>query len=122
MTSQRTPSIAFYCHEGLGIGHLRRAVTIGRYLRRRWPDLAQLVVTSSAAAGGVIAWDAADYVKLPAMVRVKPEEAEQPFVPRALPISFQALRDMRRDILLSVFRNFTPDVLLVDYMPAGVKG
>ena len=41
-------SIAFYCHEGMGVGHVRRAAVLGAHLRAVWPDLVQLVVTSSA--------------------------------------------------------------------------
>jgi predicted glycosyltransferase len=115
-------SALFYSHEGMGIGHLRRAITLGQHLHARWPEMRQLVVTSSAATQILRPRDYLDHVKLPAVVRIGPEEAEAPFVARALPISFEAVRDLRRDILSSVAKHFQPDVVFVDYMPAGLKG
>jgi predicted glycosyltransferase len=35
MTAGGDPSVLFYCHEGDGLGHLSRALTIGRSLRTR---------------------------------------------------------------------------------------
>jgi predicted glycosyltransferase len=37
-------------------------------------------------------------------------------------MSFAEVLRLRRDMLLALFRRFAPDVLLVDYMPAGLKG
>ena len=120
--SGSAPNLLFYCHEGLGLGHLRRILTLGQYFEMEWPGLNQLIVTSTAAAGVVVPTERIDYVKLPAVRRVRPEEHEAPFEARSLRLPFQRVWSMRRDLLLSVVHNYQPDALIVDYMPAGLKG
>ena len=43
--------VMFYSHDTFGLGHLRRTLTIARYLRRQWPGSTQLIVTGSPVAG-----------------------------------------------------------------------
>jgi predicted glycosyltransferase len=116
------PSVMFYCHDAYGIGHLKRALTLGRYLSTRWPTMTRLTVTSSSSIPALAAGSGADYVKLPSIRRVTPGASAAGFVPRVLPIPAEALRDMRRDMLLGIVRHFHPDLVIVDYLPAGLAG
>jgi predicted glycosyltransferase len=57
-------------------------------------------------------------IRLPAAVKVGAERYE----PRTLSGSFEALRDLRAEIVLAAARAFRPDLLLVDHAPAGLGG
>jgi predicted glycosyltransferase len=116
------PSVMFYCHDAYGIGHLKRASRLGRYLLARWPAMTQLIVTSSTEALTAGLEDRVDYVKLPSVRRVPSTGGDSGYIPRVLPVEVASLTHMRRDILLDIVRHFHPDVLVVDYTPAGLAG
>jgi predicted glycosyltransferase len=61
---------------------------------------------------------AADYIKLPSVRKVAAGRYES----RYLGLSFAAVRDLRRDILLGAARHFRPRLLVVDNVPRGLKG
>jgi predicted glycosyltransferase len=111
-------SIMFYCHDSYGLGHVRRTLTLGRFLRGRWPELTQLIVTGSPFAHHFLLPDDADYVKLPSVSKVDPDR----FVSRSLDVDFDELLDLRADLILTSARHFRPGILLVDHLPAGLRG
>jgi predicted glycosyltransferase len=121
-SGRAAPNVMFYCHNGLGLGHLSRLHTLARYLRTRWPGMSQLFVASSAALPKLALMEDAEYIKLPTVVRVAPEETEGAYPARFLPLSAAAIRDMRRDMILSIAQHLEPDALIVDHRPAGVDG
>jgi predicted glycosyltransferase len=108
----------FYSHDTYGLGHLRRSLALARYFRRRWRDVAQLIVTGSPLPEGYWLPEGADYVKLPSVVKAGPGR----YVSRSLAASFDDVLALRRDVLLAVARRFKPDALVVDHAPAGLKG
>lgn len=108
----------FYCHDTYGLGHLRRTLTLASHLRASMPQMSQLIVTGSPMADGFPFPEGTDYVKLPAVTKNGDGEYE----PRSLTSSFDNIRDMRQDILLSAARHFEPDFFIVDHAPAGMKG
>ena len=112
----------FYCHDAYGIGHVKRALAIGRYLTARWPAASQLVVSSAATVSGSELGERVDYVKLPSLRRIPSRDGDPGYVPHALPISVAALMSMRRDLLLGIVRHLHPDLLVVDHTPAGLAG
>jgi predicted glycosyltransferase len=99
------PSLTLYCHDSLGLGHMRRAYLLAEHLRAHWPDMPQLIISGLSLSEPFFYAEWADYIKLPT----------------ALPIAFEELQARRRDILLSIVRHFQPDVLLVDHTPAGLQ-
>ena len=112
-----TPGVMFYSHDSYGLGHLRRTLALVRFLRSR-RDFSQLIVTGSPLAHGFQLPGHTDYVKLPSVRKTGRGEYE----PRELAMSFNAVSDLRRDLLLSVARNFRPRLLVVDHVPGGLKG
>lgn len=107
-----------YSPDSFGLGHLRRTVTLARHFRRRRPGGALLIVTGSPAPHVCRLPEGAEWIKLPSVVKVGKEKYES----RVLPIGFEEIRDLRRDILLSSVRYFQPDALIVDHAPSGLKG
>jgi predicted glycosyltransferase len=113
-------SILLYCHDSYGIGHLKRAFRLGRYLSLRWPALTQLIVTSSTSGLAGVVGDGVDYVKLPSVRRVPSRHGASGYIPRVLPIPTADQTAMRRDMLLGIVRHFHPDLVVVDHTPAGL--
>jgi len=70
----------------------------------------QLIVTGCPVPQQLPRLDGVDYLKLPSLQRVGPDE----LAPRVLPISADAARELYRDLLLSLAHHFEPDALLVD--------
>ncbi|MDQ2911421.1 MAG: glycosyltransferase [Actinomycetota bacterium] len=116
---QRGPlRVMFYSHDTYGLGHLRRTLTLARYLRREQPLLSQLIVTGSPLAHRFELPPGADYVKLPSVVKLGAERYE----PRSLSLPFATILGLRQELILSCARHFEPQVLVVDNVPAGLKG
>ena len=107
-----------YCHDTFGLGHLRRTLVLAHHLRSRWSTVAQLVVTGSPLAHTFQLPPGADYLKLPSVVKV----GRGRYAPSALPVPFEAVRQLRRDLLTATVRRFQPNVVIVDNVPGGLKG
>ncbi|MDF3043291.1 MAG: hypothetical protein K0Q71_5997 [Thermomicrobiales bacterium] len=122
MAAGGDPSVLFYSFEGGGLGHLSRALTIGRSLRDRWPAMAQLLVGSGLPTGSLTVPPETEFVKLPAYRWSGQVWPSEPYRPRVLPMGFGPFLAMRRDMLLAIGRHFQPDLVLVDHMPAGLAG
>jgi predicted glycosyltransferase len=108
----------FYSHDTYGLGHLKRTLMLAGFLRARMPALSQLIVTGSPLAHRFQFPPGADYIKLPSVVKVGAEHYEA----RSLPLPFGTVRHLRSEMLLSAARHFRPDALIVDNVPAGLKG
>ncbi len=100
----------FYGRDAAGLGQLKRTLTLSRYFQARWPAMRQLIVTGCPVPRQLPQLDGVDYLKLPSLQRVGPDE----LAPRVLPISPDAARELYRDLLLSLAHHFEPDALLVD--------
>jgi predicted glycosyltransferase len=115
---QHAARVMFCCNEAVGLGHMRRTLALAEYLRTHTRLRSQLIVTGSPVAQNFPLPPGADYIKLPAVMKVGSGQ----YASRSMPIPFSQVEDMRRDILLSAARHFRPDILLVDHAPAGIGG
>jgi predicted glycosyltransferase len=111
------PGVLFYSHDTYGLGHLRRTLALAGFLRSLRP-FSQLIVTGSALAHRFALPPGTDYIKLPSVVKVGAGAYESRF----LGLSFSAIRDLRRELLLGAARHFRPNLLVVDNVPGGLKG
>jgi predicted glycosyltransferase len=111
------PGVLFYSHDTYGLGHLRRTLAVAHSLRskRGW---SQLIATGSPFAHSFRLPDGADYVKLPSVAKIGRDEYES----RHLAMPFGAISGLRREMLLSIACYFRPRLLVVDNVPAGLKG
>jgi predicted glycosyltransferase len=100
----------FYGRDAAGLGQLKRTLTLSRYFQSRWPTMRQLIVTGSPVPHQLPRLERVDYLKLPSLHRVGPDELAS----RVLPISPGAARQLHRDLLLTLVHHFEPDALLVD--------
>jgi predicted glycosyltransferase len=110
--------LLFYSHDTFGLGHFRRSLTIASYLRRHLKDTSVLIMTGLESAYAFETPSGIDFVKLPAVKKVGPDEYRS----RHLRISFNRVRRLRENLIKAIARSFNPHMLVVDNVPRGVEG
>ncbi|MBA2571024.1 MAG: hypothetical protein H0V04_07595 [Chloroflexi bacterium] len=110
--------ILLYSHDTFGLGHVRRSLVMASALAGSSRVGAQLLVTGSPLADRFTLPPRTDIVKLPCVTKV----GGGTYAPRSLPIGFDELLCLRRDLILAAARAFRPDIVLVDHAPAGMGG
>lgn len=113
-----TQRVLLYSHDGFGLGHLRRNLNVAGRLVRELPGSSVLVLAGLPGIPGLQLPDGVDLVKLPSIRKIATEAWE----PRSLRVGDDRLRSMRRGLVVAAFESFDPDLVLVDYLPAGVWG
>ena len=114
----RLSRVLLYSHDTYGLGHLRRNLVIAAELLQG-PRAPQVVLASGSPVLGRVPRPAGLVcVQLPPVVKTGDDEyrAVDPALSLAL------VRRARTAVLLDVVRRWTPDVLLVDHAPQGMKG
>ncbi|MBO0728615.1 MAG: ATP-binding cassette domain-containing protein, partial [Acidimicrobiaceae bacterium] len=109
----------FYSHNGVGVGHLQRQLDLASAFKGRHPDAAAMIATGSHAAGLFAIPSGIDYIKLPSISMV---DRYQHWDPRDLPVPREDVVRLRRQLLEQTVRDFAPDLLVADFMPAGPYG
>ena len=105
----------FYCNEMVGLGHLRRTLTIVDALTRAHRDVTALIITGSPAEPVFRVPERTDTLKLP--VRTRDAEGN----PRSrLVLDTEELRRLRAHLALAAALAFAPDVAVVDKLPLGL--
>lgn len=113
-----TVRIVHYCHDTFGLGHLQRTLKIAAHLHAEWPLASQLIVTGSPVAQRFVMPPATDYVKLPSVVKVGRDR----YASRSLAMDYDAIRNLRGQILTDAVDRFQPHAFIVDHAPAGMGG
>ncbi len=111
--------VVFYSHNGVGVGHLQRQLDLAKAYHLRHPDSAILLITGSRGASMFEFPEGIDYLKLPSLQMV---DRYRNWVPRDLPLATDTVTEMRSEMLRETVRNFAPDLLIADFMPAGPYG
>jgi predicted glycosyltransferase len=109
--------IAFYSHNGFGLGHFTRNAKLARALLRRRPNADILLITGSAGLHELPAIPNVDYIKLPSVRK----QATGRWRPQSLDIEMEHLLRLRRTIILEAVRAYRPHLLVADYLPLGVE-
>lgn len=107
--------IFLYAHDGCGLGHLRRQLTIADALSRKSPGTAVLLATGVDDLGPFPVPAGIEVLKIPGLVKVAPER----YVPRRLALAAGDASDLRAGLLEAAVEHFRPDVLLADKHPLG---
>ena len=107
-----------YCHDALGLGHVRRSLAIARSVLSKRSDLMALLVTCSPAVGALPGPPRMDYLKLPSARKL----GNQRYVPRNLPLGSEPFRALRAALIRETAEHFDPDLTLVDKSPVGLMG
>ena len=109
--------VAFYSHNGFGLGHVTRNTRLAQALLRRRPNADILLITGSAGLHELPSIPNVDYVKLPSVRK----QAAGRWRPQSLDIEMEHLLRLRRTIILETIRAYRPHLLVADYLPLGVE-
>jgi predicted glycosyltransferase len=108
----------FYSHDGLGLGHTRRHLTVAAALAQQAPDAAILLATGAEEPGRFGLPRQVEILKLPGLRK----DANEKYSARRLKVSKNEIRRLRSALLLSAVRAFQPQVVLVDKHAFGASG
>jgi predicted glycosyltransferase len=108
----------FYSHDGLGLGHLRRNLSVATALAELAPEAAILIATSAEEAQRFSIPSSVDILKLPGLRKVDNGR----YTARRLNVTWRDVGSVRASLLLAAVNSFQPTVLLVDKHPVGVGG
>ena len=115
---QHSSRFLFYSHDGLGLGHLRRNLSVATALAELAPKASILVATSAEEAQRFPIPPTVDILKLPGLRKVDNGH----YAPRRLNVPWRDVRSVRASLLLAAVNSFRPTVVLVDKHPLGVGG
>jgi predicted glycosyltransferase len=107
-----------YSHDSHGLGHLRRNLSIARALLARFDGASAVIVTGSPCATQFPLPPNCDVIKIPAVGK----DPEGRYRPRSLDVPLDRIIDYRRQLILTAYESYDPDVILVDHQPAGLMG
>jgi predicted glycosyltransferase len=108
----------FYSHDGLGLGHVRRNLSVAGAISELDPAASVLIATSADEAESLGVPDNVDILKLPGLRKVDNDH----YAARRLPVSFEEVQVVRETLLAAAAASFRPDVVLADKHPLGVGG
>lgn len=112
------PRFLFYSHDGLGLGHTRRNLSIAAALNELAPDCAIILATGIDDINQFGVPSGVDVLKLPGLRKISNEN----YSSRKLRVSREEILAIRSDLLRSVVGTFRPDVVIVDKHPFGAAG
>ena len=107
-----------YCHDGVGIGHLRRTLNICERVGQAVPGACFLIATGTPYVPLFEDLPRVDYIKLPALTKI----SNGVYRCKSLGLSPAQLMECRSALLLQTALHYEPNVLLVDKAPLGVCG
>jgi predicted glycosyltransferase len=112
----RARRVLAYCHDSVGLGHLRRTSAIIERVGRSHPDSCFLVATGTPYISLFDRQERGDYLKLPALTK----GSNGRYRAKYLSLSLKEIVGCREALLLETVKHYAPDVLLVDKAPLGV--
>ena len=114
----RGPRVLFYSHDGLGLGHTRRNLSLASALLKTCPDAGVLVATGTDDVWLLNPNAGVEILKLPGLRKV----ANGQYSARHLSLPDDDIFRLRRDLLTTACESFDPDVVVVDKHPLGAGG
>ncbi len=118
MRVERSPRVLAYCHDGVGLGHLRRSLNICEHLGQGYPQASFLIATGSPYVSLFKSLPRVDFLKLPSLNKVDNHRYEAKY----LSLDSDKILGFREALLKESVRHFAPHIVLVDKAPVGVCG
>jgi predicted glycosyltransferase len=106
----------FYTNECVGLGHLRRTVSLAHGICELDAAATSLIITGAPVAPDQRLPTRVDTVKLPQLGR-DPEGMHRP---HRLDVDLEVVRNLRAGLALAAAETFQPDVAVVDKTPRGL--
>jgi len=118
MGGTNSPRVAVYSQDSLGLGHLRRTITIGAHFLEKVSGSRVLLFADSPVAPFFQLPDGMDHVKLPSIRKVTAGQWEA----SRLHLPIMEVHLLRMALLHEGLLKYQPDLVLVDHMPCGAQG
>lgn len=113
----RTLRVAFYSHDTVGLGHIRRNIALAAAVVGALGDVDVLLLTGNPEATSLPLPPHTDVVTLPTLTK----DAAGRYWSRTLSGPVERVLDVRSALLEAALTSFDPDVLVVDKVPCGVR-
>lgn len=110
--------ILIYCHDTLGLGHLRRCRTIAQSLVGQYKGLSVLIVSGSPIIGAFEFRTRVDFVRVPGVIKLRNGD----YSSLSLDMDIGQVVDLRASIIRHTAESFKPDLFIVDKEPLGFRG
>lgn len=110
-----SPRIAFYSHDTMGLGHIRRNMLLAQSVLEAYPDADVLLLSGVRESGAFKLPKGADSVTLPTYFKTSKGE----YIPRSLGKDIKRLVNIRKNIIHAALEAFEPDIMVVDNVPRG---
>lgn len=110
-----SPRIAFYSHDTMGLGHIRRNMLLAQSVLQTCPNAEILLLSGVRESGAFKLPKGADTVTMPSYFKT----AEGKYIPSSLGNNIERLVEVRRQIIYSTLDLFEPDIVVIDNVPRG---
>ncbi len=110
--------VMLYSHDSVGLGHLRRNLAIAGAITESFAGASAMIVTGSPCATQFQLPDGTDLVKIPSITK----NVEGDYVTGSFGGSLETTLRFRSRMILETYRAFSPDLVIVDHQPTGLKG
>jgi predicted glycosyltransferase len=107
--------VAFYSHDTMGLGHMRRNLLLAQALKHSRLQAVVLMIAGAREASLLTTTAGVDCVALPSLRK----DAHGQYHPRHLDVSLPELLALRAQTACAALEAFAPDVLIVDTVPRG---
>ena len=109
------PRIAFYSHDTMGLGHVRRNMLLAQSVLEAHPDADVLLLSGVRESGAFKLPQGADSVTLPTYFKT----SEGKYIPRSLGNDITRLVKIRKEIISAALDAFEPNIVIIDNVPRG---
>ena len=114
----RQGRIAFYSHDTMGLGHLRRCLKMAAAITEQLGTQNGLILTGSPWSHFLSPPEGFRFVSLPPVIKTGVSE----YQPRDPALSLDAVIAERRAVIDEKLLRFAPRLLVVDNVPCGLRG
>lgn len=113
------PRIAFYSHDTMGLGHVRRNLVLARAIVERRPDTSVLLISGTHLGGAFRMPPGVDCITLPALGK---NQGTGAYSARHLSCPIDHIIGIRSQTIRAALERFDPHLLVVDNVPLGALG
>lgn len=114
--TKRKARIAFYSHDTMGMGHIRRNILIAGHLSAASTSAETLLIAGNRDAAFFAEQAGLDCVTLPALRK----GMDGSYAAKYLPWSLEETSALRSRVIASTLLAFQPDIFVVDKLPQGI--
>ncbi|WP_241666537.1 glycosyltransferase family protein [Jejubacter calystegiae] len=115
MCGYRPARLAFYSHDTMGLGHIRRNMLLANAVLKRRPSTEILLINGIRESGIFHFPEGMDSVTLPGYRKMQ----DGKYRPSSLGHDIHRLVELRVNVIQAALTSFRPDVMVVDNVPRG---